>query len=143
MELHGQDKGFSLIEVLIALSVLTIGILAVISMQITAMKVQSRSKLSSSVQFATQQILEKVLANSISDTAVLSYSGLNTQSTAPSTEPAKTDHPYFITLLSGIPGGRAEITITNTRPYPVQVTVYWAESLVNHKLRYSTYVLPH
>lgn len=125
------------------MSVLTVGILAVISMQTTALKTQSRNKLSTNIQLIGQQIIEKVNANSIDDASILSYNGLKTQDSAPASDPAKTDHAYFSTILAGITGGYAEIAVTATRPYPVDVTVFWMEGPIKHKLKYSTYILPH
>ena len=71
MARHGLNKtGYSLIEVLIAMSILTIGILAVISMQTTSMKVQSRNKLSAMVQLVTQEVIERIVEESRREEAV-------------------------------------------------------------------------
>lgn len=138
-----NSDGFSLIEVLIAMSILTVGILAVISMQTTALNVQSRNKLSSNVQLITQQIVERINANARDDAAIISYSGLNTNSSAPVDEPAKSDHAYFKSIFSNISGGFAEITVTNQRPYPVKVRVHWRDGNIKHHLDFDTYILPH
>lgn len=139
----GANKGFSLIEVLIAMSILTVGIMGVISMQTTAIKVQSRNKLSATVQLVGQSIIERVNANAIDDSSIISYSGLKTSDAAPTVEPAKSDHTYFSQLVAGVPGGAAEITVTNTRPFPVRVRVLWRDGAIAHHLDYDTYILPH
>lgn len=139
------NKGFSLIEVLIAMSILTVGILAVVSMQTTALKVQSRNKLSAQIQNIGQEIIERIISNASDDQTVLSYNGIKTNdiATKPTTFPANRDFDDFRTVLSRIPGGRAEISITNIRPYPVKVVVYWQDGNFPHKLEYATYILPH
>jgi type IV pilus assembly protein PilV len=140
-----KNKGYSLIEVLIAMSILTVGILAVISMQSTAIKVQSRNKISATMQLINQEILEKIIANASDDQTILSYSGIKTNdsSTKPTTSPADNDFEYFKTLLAPYPGAWAEVNVTNTRPYPVKVIVHWKDGAINHKLEYGTYILPH
>ncbi len=140
-----KDKGFSLIEVLIAMSILTVGILAVISMQSTAIKIQSRNKLSANMQLINQEILEKIVTNASDDQTILSYNGIKTNdsSTKPSTSPADKDFEYFKTLLAPYPNSWAEINVTNTRPYPVKVIVHWRDGNINHRLEYATYILPH
>ncbi len=138
-----KNKGFSLIEVLIAMSILTIGILAVISMQTTALNVQSKSKLSSNIQLIAQQIVERIHANARDDAAIISYSGLNTKSAPPAEEPAKSDHDFFKALLANIPGGYAEISVSNQRPYPVRVRVHWLDGNIKHHMDLDTYILPH
>jgi len=140
-----KDKGFSLIEVLIAMSILTVGILAVISMQSTALKIQSRNKLSTTIQLINQEILEKIIANASDDQTILSYAGIKTKdnSTKPSTSPADKDFEYFKSLLAPYPDAWAEVNVINTRPYPVKVTVHWKDGAINHKLEYGTYILPH
>lgn len=138
-----KNKGFSLIEVLIAMSILTVGILAVVSMQTMSIKVQSRSKISATIQLKTQQIIERISANAKDDASILSYSNLNTKNTAPADEPAKSDHAYFKNLLSDIPQGYAEVLVLNQRPYPLSVKVYWKDGDIGHKMEFSTYILPH
>lgn len=138
-----KNKGYSLIEVLIAMSILTVGIMAVISMQTTALNTQSRSKISSNMQLIAQQITERINANARDDAAIISYHGLNTNSSAPTDEPAKSDHPYFKAMFSNISGGFAEISVTNQRPYPVKVRVHWRDGSIQHRLDLDTYILPH
>ncbi|GAB4433172.1 MAG: hypothetical protein OHK0040_03560 [bacterium] len=138
-----KNNGYSLIEVLIAMSILTVGIMAVISMQTTALNTQFRSKMSSNMQLIAQQIIERINANARDDAAIISYQGLNTNSSAPTDEPAKSDHTYFKSLFSNIPGGYAEISVTNQRPYPVRIRVNWQDGNVKHHLDFDTYILPH
>ncbi len=137
-----KNKGFSLIEVLVAMSILTVGLLAVISMQTTSLNIQSRSKYSHTVQLTAQQILERIRANAYEDASILSYSGLDTKNPAPSDEPAKSDYDYFKSIISKIPESQVQISITNQRPYPVKVRVSWKDGSISHHLDYDTFILP-
>jgi len=138
-----KNSGYSLIEVLIAMSILTVGILAVISMQTTALNVQSRNKTSSRIQLIAQEVIERINANAKDDAAIISYNGLNTKSSPPNDEPAKSDHAYFTSIFNNISGGSAEVFVTNQRPYPVKVRVYWRDGNIRHHLDFDTYILPH
>lgn len=137
-----KDSGFSLIEVLVAMSILTVGILAVVSMQTTALKTQSRSKLSYQIQLTGQQIVERINANSVDDASILTYNNLKTTQSAPQDEPAKSDYNYFKSLISKFRDASVEISVTNTRPYPVRVRIYWKDGLYTHHLDFDTYILP-
>lgn len=137
-----KDKGFSLIEVLVAMSILTVGILAVISMQTTSLKTLSRSKTSYQIQLVGQQVIERINANAIEDAAILSYSNLKTNQPAPALEPAKSDYEYFKSLISKFNQGVVEIYVTNIRPYPIKVRLYWMDGGHRHHLDFDTYILP-
>lgn len=140
-----NNKAFSLIEVLIAMSILTVGILAVVSMQSTALKVQSRNKLSANMQLIGQEIIERIISNSSDDQTLLSYGGIKTNdtSTRPTTSPADKDFDDFRNVLLKYPSAWAEINVQNTRPFPVSVIVHWKDGNINHKLEFATYILPH
>ncbi len=140
-----DNRGFSLIEILIAMSLLTVGILAVVSMQTTALKVQSRNKLSAQMQNIGQEIIERIISNASDDQTLLSYNGIKTNdtSTKPASLPASSDFDYFREILNKYPGSWAEISVTNTRPFPVSVVVHWGEGTFKHKLEFDTYILPH
>lgn len=140
-----EDKGFSLIEVLIAMSILTIGILSVVFMQTTALKVQSRNKISANVQLTTQEIVEKIMANAIDDATILAYNGIKTNdnTTKPLTSPVDKDFDFFKDTMSKFPEGWVEISVINKRPYPLKVISHWKEGIYSHKLEYETFILPH
>lgn len=138
------NNGFTLIEVLISLTILTVGILAIISMQGMALNTQSRSKQSTMVQNANQEIVERIRASSMDDATIISYNGLDTRNTcAAGTSPAAVDCNYFKTLFPQIPKGYATVQVSATRPFLVQVTTKWTEGLYIHTMLYQTYILPH
>ena len=57
----GNTSGFSLVEVLVALTIFAIGILAIATMQITAIKVNSSANIRSVQTDMTASILEEIL----------------------------------------------------------------------------------
>jgi len=65
-----NDRGFTLIEILIAISIFAIGILAVAGMQIAAMSANSRASRSTSLIVNAQDKLEKLMALPSDDPAL-------------------------------------------------------------------------
>lgn len=61
-ESRRNDRGYTLIEILIAISIFSIGILAVAGMQIAAMSANSRASRSTSLIVNAQDKLEKLIA---------------------------------------------------------------------------------
>ncbi len=55
------ERGFSLIEVLIAMSILSVGLLALAQMQIVALKLNSSTKIRSNIMTVAQQAMEEVV----------------------------------------------------------------------------------
>lgn len=62
-----KQDGFSLLELLIALFLLTIGIFSVVSMQVTAIKSNSIANVLSSATALAQEAMDDIMAWSISD----------------------------------------------------------------------------
>ena len=58
----GSDKGFSLIELLIAITLLAVGLMAVAGMQTTAINANDISKKGTDVASLTQEAMEDVLS---------------------------------------------------------------------------------
>jgi len=63
----GNQKGFTLVEVMIALVILSVGILAMAEMQIVAIKANARSKNITSAIILTEGKLEELKAAGFSD----------------------------------------------------------------------------
>lgn len=134
-----RNSGFSLIEVLIAMSILTIGLLAVVSMQGTALKVQSRNKIATNIQLINQEIMEIIIS---SNTDPISYNGIKTNdlTTKPTTSPANVYFDYFRSILSKYKDAWAEINVTKEVDYKITITIYWKEGILTHKLTYTSYI---
>lgn len=62
--LKGEQRGFTLIEVLVALTIFTIGILAVATMQTSSIRYNGTARLSSEAVFQAERKVEEILAGS-------------------------------------------------------------------------------
>lgn len=62
--LHGKQRGFTLVEVLVALTIFTIGILAVATMLTSSIRYNSAAKLASDGVFKAERKVEEQLAGS-------------------------------------------------------------------------------
>ena len=71
------QSGFTLVELLVAILILTVGLLGLAQLQITAIKANSQSTTSIAATALTQQALEKIMAWG-SDDARLDVSGTGT-----------------------------------------------------------------
>lgn len=122
--LAGQQTGFTLIEVMIAMAIFAFGLLALAALQIAALKLNSDS------QYVTQANL---LANEMvgmmwgSPTAagVSAYDGLDTQNATamPSTGMAASNALVWkADIESQLPGGRGRVDVNGNT---VTVTLSW------------------
>lgn len=78
LEIHGDDirkslsmknqNGFTLVELLVAILLMTVGIFAVIAMQTTSMKANSIAMRLSVASSLAQEALEDILSRSVDDT---------------------------------------------------------------------------
>lgn len=64
---HGGEKGFTLLEVLVALTIFAVGLLGVAGMQITAMKESTTAYLHTAAASVAQSVMEEILAYSQED----------------------------------------------------------------------------
>ena len=58
----GSESGFTLIEVMIAMTILTVGLLSIAVAQVTAMKVSSRSKHLQDAMFLAREQMDTLMA---------------------------------------------------------------------------------
>jgi type IV pilus assembly protein PilV len=72
-----NQQGMTLVEVLVALTVFAVGLLAIASMQVTAIRANSSSNIQSTAVAAGQGVLEDLIARDKSD-AVFAAPGPNT-----------------------------------------------------------------
>ncbi|RKX24146.1 MAG: hypothetical protein DRP47_11805 [Candidatus Zixiibacteriota bacterium] len=77
-----NSKGFTLIEILIALTIFSVGLLAIAGLQVSAIRYNSGSNLRTSTTALAQGIMEQVMALE-SDDPLLRVSGTNTANIDP------------------------------------------------------------
>ncbi len=109
-EIPRSQKGVTLIELLIAITVLSVGLLSIAGMQVTALHANSRAyNLSLSTSLA-QGVLEEFLARDSSDSLVTTATAADTAWPLPS---SVTDYGATYTVATNTPvNGVSKITIT-------------------------------
>ncbi len=122
-----EEKGFTLIEVMIAIVVLAIGLLAVAQMQLLAVKGNSYGSKMSVAALLAQDMIERIRQNAVN---VASYNNLDTNniSTRPASNPAQSDYDQIKSsiTLSGLPQGRCQVAVAPvSQGNQVTVTVTW------------------
>ena len=112
--LNSQQRGFTLVEVLIALTIFTIGILAVATMQTSSIRYNSSARLSSEAVFQAERKVEELLAGS--------YAALNggDQTNGPHTlnwtvTNQGTHSTIVVTVTWKEPGGNKSYTLTSIK----------------------------
>lgn len=146
MTLENNSNGFTLVEVLVALVILSIGLLGVAGMQISSMKGNHNAFLRSQAQLYAYEMLDMMRANR---TAVidgdydLALTGTIPAVPVPDTIPAQDIREWlrgitgFSNAASGLPGGQGRIVVTpldensdatNIETWRVTITVQWVES---------------
>lgn len=140
---HDQ-KGFTLLEVLVAIVTLSIGLLAVASMQTTAMLGNTSAMNRSRALGLAEEMVDRIRVNSgdnpniydcidtnNSATTAVPATGACATSGRPSQEPAMGDYDQWQTRLqaSGLPNAFGTVVITMdspiTKAVTVTVTVTW------------------
>jgi type IV pilus assembly protein PilV len=129
-----SNKGFSLIEVLIAITLLAIGLLAVAGMQTTAITGNSFSQTGTVAVHLAEEMVDRIRSNAT--TRPDRYAGVNTGSSvtalaAALEEPAETDVLGWKSRLESslLPNATGTITVDSNVPIgntaTVRVTVGW------------------
>ncbi len=122
---HRRSRGFSLVEALVALLVLSIGLLGIAGLQLTGMRNNQAAYLRSQAVVLADDILERMRANRGTLAAYAVALGDDPPAT-PGTM-AETDlRAWLLTLGALLPGGDGAITVdgANNR---VTVTTQWRE----------------
>ena len=122
---HRRSRGFSLVEALVALLVLSIGLLGIAGLQLTAMRNNQAAYLRSQAVALADDILERIRANRGALAAYAVALGDDPPAT-PSTM-AETDlRTWLLTLGALLPSGDGAITV-NGPANRVTVTTQWQE----------------
>jgi len=150
LNLSLYDRGFTLVEGMIALVVVSIGLLAVSGMQgIALSRNVDANQLSQATNLAAEMV-ERVRYNRVNATA---YNGIDTANAAtrpPTTQTqARGDYDQWTTRLAQttLTSIRGQVTVTSLTPTAlnqrqVTVRVNWIGGLLNRAVVMSTIVVP-
>lgn len=146
-----REGGFTLLEAMLALSILSVGLLATAAMQDMALSRNVDSKeLGLATNLATEMI-ERIRYNTINVTV---YNGIDTQNSA--TKPSNTrqtmargDYDQWQARLasSQLKNVRGQVTVTANGPTNlnqslVSVQVTWSGQILSHSVTMSTMIVP-
>lgn len=131
-----NDKGFSLIEVLIAITLLAIGLLAVAGMQTTAISGNAFAQNGTVAVHLAEEMVDRIRTNAGTNPGL--YGGINTSSSVSALEaalvdPAEADVLAWKSSLeaSNLPNIVGSVTVSNApidKTATVTVTVSWGLS---------------
>jgi type IV pilus assembly protein PilV len=119
--LVARGEGFTLIEVMMTLVILSIGLIALASMQISAMRGNSFSRRMTTAASVAEQVLEQVKNTP--------YNNVQSQS---STQVSASNMTF-----------NSQVSVTNNTPpnaKTVQVTVTWSDRGKSHNLQLATVI---
>lgn len=135
----GQQRGFTLLEVLIALLVLSIGLLGLAALQTTGLRSNQMASMRTLVSQFAYDISDRMRANQVGVAAneyVIARTSAVTMSTPPTV--AESDLDEWRDNIARLPNGQSEITQCDASTVPAcpivdgktthVVTIYWNES---------------
>jgi len=136
------NAGFTLIEVMVALLVMTYGILAVMSMSIASIRANASAEHVTDVTLLADEVIEMIQANVDN---ISNYNGIDTSvsNTRPASgTTAADDYDTIAGRLNtlGLPSAACSITIQSNTPSTgvntAQVTISWTQS-GNHSMTFT------
>jgi len=132
---HTQGKhqyGFTLLEVLIALLILSIGLLGLAALQTTGLRSNQMASMRTLATEAAYDITDRMRANPIGVEANKYVISLSDTTDPSATDPALIDLNEWRELVQRLPGGASEITQCDTATgcdgLTHIITVYWDEA---------------
>lgn len=127
--LQKQAKGFTLIEVIVAMVILAIGLLGMASLVMTSMQSNQGAYLRSQASMLAADMAERIRANSIQTSAYVSSSqpaAENCSTCTPAQQVNADLYQWWSNLTTAIPGATARITAPSLGNY--LITINWVES---------------
>lgn len=110
-----NNKGFSLLEVLVAVVILAVGLLAAASMQTMALTSTTASRNTTLAVQLAEEMVDRIRVNAGSTSGtLLSYNNLNTSNCTGLVDPALGDCTQWQSRLqsSGLPSAAGTVTVT-------------------------------
>ncbi|HFA60255.1 MAG TPA: type IV pilus modification protein PilV [Rhodospirillales bacterium] len=118
--------GVSLVEVLVALLVLSIGLLGLANLQLTAIRNAHSAHMRSQASILAQDILDRIRANRANATA---YNIALSDAAPTGASVAEKDLKAWLdSLASSLPQGDGAVAVTAGSPTTVTVTIQWNDS---------------
>lgn len=127
--LREQNKGFTVVEVIVAMVVLAIGLLGMASLVMTSMQSNQGAYLRSQASMLAGDMAERIRANRGQAISYVSNSqpGAESCSTCTPAQQANADlYQWWNNLTTAIPGATARITAPTPDNY--LITINWSES---------------
>lgn len=125
MSLKNAHRGFSLIEVLVALLIMSIGLLGAAAIQLNALKYTDSSSMRTQASFIAYDMLDRIRANSS-----VNYSLASAKAAATSTDytnPRAVDWSDFKANIATFSGGTGEGVIAIASNV-VTITITWTDA---------------
>lgn len=127
-----NQKGFTLVEVLVAVGIVSIGLIAVASMQSTAIMGNSSARDATIAVQLAEEMVDRIRVNG--GTTPVDYNGIDTNNACGGVDPVLGDCTQWRARLLdttglGLPGARGVVTVTDNSPIAktaaISVTVTW------------------
>jgi type IV pilus assembly protein PilV len=133
---RGPQGGFSLIESLVALVVLSVGLLGIAALYVTALREGRTALLRSEAVTRAGDMADRIRANSVGGAGYALAAGAANQAVAAcavggctAAQMATTDKAQWVALLQrGLPAGQGTIDVdATTTPFTYTLTISWQE----------------
>ncbi len=126
-----NEQGFSLVEVLVAMTILAIGLLGVLAMQTTATRGNAFSNTGSIATHLAEEMVDRIRANAGNNPGL--YNGMDTSGTCPTVAPAAGDCADWQQRIadSRLPGAVGTVSVVQDQilenSATVTVTLSWGD----------------
>jgi type IV pilus assembly protein PilV len=122
---HFESRGFTLIEALVALIVLSIGLLGVAGMQIAGLRANLSAASRTQASYLADDILDRMRANYTA--ARQGNYNVALGATLTGTSPAQKDVQAWVAELATLPAGKGSITVA-TPSNVATINIQWMDS---------------
>lgn len=122
------QAGFSMVEVLVSLLLMTIGLLGISGLMLSGVNNSTGSDIASKASQSASEIMDAMRANSSNADAYLTVWGTN-PATLSSLSPADTDRKQWLTSVNRLPGGDGKIEAVLSSPGQYQVSIRFANCI--------------